>query len=69
MISILISLKPIIPLMDYIQLEVAESLGRLYDEGIQHDGKTHRFFLSEIRGDWKFQKDSLWEIGLDGWLW
>ena len=35
--------------------EVMKSLELLYD-GIRCNGKTHRFCLTEIRGDWKFQK-------------
>ena len=48
------SLKPIPWSTD----EVVKSLELLYD-GIQCNGKTHRFCLTEIRGDWKFQKDWL----------
>ena len=37
--------------------KVVESLERLYNVGVVHGNLRYRFCLTEIRGDWKFQKD------------
>jgi len=43
--------------------EVLEGLKALYD-GIEIGGKQVKFALTEIRGDWKFQKDRVSETML-----
>ena len=40
----------------FFSYQVVESLKKIFEEGLEHDGRRFKFILSEIRGDWKFQQ-------------